>query len=202
MLNEAVTPVIVNHDVDILLKPETYVTAQNLILEDKLDVVYPYEFGDNLVLIEKSLDRDGFLKTLDLDQIDSIHTGKHISHRGHCIFFNREVYWEGGAENENFISWGPEDQERANRFKKLDYRVDWLPGAYVYHFEHHRSIDSSSNHSHGHHNSELWNTLATMSKEELLHYYRNQEYLKQYDNILHPKQEQFTVPQDEYTINS
>ena len=36
-----------------------------------------------------------------------------------------EIYKKAYGENENFISYGPEDQERAYRFKKLGYKVEW-----------------------------------------------------------------------------
>jgi len=200
MLNEADTPVVVNYDIDVLLKPETYIAAQNYILDGQLDVVYPYGLGSYQVMVEKTLDRQAFLDILDLDQIEPVHKRSHTSRYGHCVFFDRTVYCKGGAENENFISWGPEDEERANRFKKLDYKVDWLPETYVYHFEHYRSANSSGYHVHAHHNHTVCNELLDMSKEQLLNYYENQEYLKQYDNILHTKQEQSKVPQNEHTI--
>lgn len=202
MLHEATTPVVVNHDIDILLKPETYVAAQNMILENKADVIYPYQYGESQVMVEKTLDRTSFLNVLDLDQIEPEHTRIYLSYYGHCIFFNKDVYWEGGAENENFISWGPEDKERAHRFVKLEYRVGWLDNTYIYHFEHDRLLNSTEQHEYGRHNHHLYAELVSKSKEELLNYYRNQEYLKQYDNILHTKQEQSTVPQDEHTVNS
>jgi hypothetical protein len=53
---------------------------------------------------------------------------------GHAIFFKTSAYREAGGENENFISWGPEDQERFYRFKRLNYRLSWTSNK-IYHFE-------------------------------------------------------------------
>jgi predicted glycosyltransferase involved in capsule biosynthesis len=57
---------------------------------------------------------------------------------GHCVFANTKKYRKCGGENENFIGYGPEDQERENRFITLKYNVSRVDNL-VYHFEHSRT---------------------------------------------------------------
>ena len=101
---------------------------------------------------------------------------------GHCVFFNTEEYRKFGGENEEFRSYGPEDRERAHRFKKLGKEVKWLDGK-VFHFEHWRGNDSSRKNPHLEDNHNLFDMLESMSSEELLNYYDNVEYRKKYKTL-------------------
>jgi len=187
LLNEVETPVVVNYDIDVLLPIESYVEAQKRIIEGSADLVYPYTWGQYQRCIEKSLDRDKFLVDLDITSIDSAHLRSAGSEYGHCIFFNTDIYRVNGGENENFISWGPEDKERGHRFRTLGYRVEWLPESYVYHFEHTRTSNSSKKNPFINQNNDLYLELLTLTEEQLREYYTNQDYIKKYDNFLHTK---------------
>ena len=127
------TPIIVSYDSDVLMQPDKYVAAAEAIRSGKLDFCYP--FNKPLKHIFKK-DFRIIKETLNLDIVDSL-TG--IIHQGippgGCFFMNREKFIEAGMENENMISWGPEDQERLHRVKKLGYKVDSLEG-YLYHVDH------------------------------------------------------------------
>ena len=46
------------------------------------------------------------------------------------------------GENENFVSWGPEDVERYVRAVKMGLKVARVP-SYIFHLEHPRGSDSS-----------------------------------------------------------
>ena len=85
--------------------------------------------------------------------------------------------------NENFRSWGPEDQEKHYRFPKLGYNVGRFDGL-VYHLEHSRGMNSypqsMSQHPYWDHNWKLWEYLEKCSKEELEEYYSKQSYLEKY----------------------
>ena len=80
-------------------------------------------------------------------------------------------------ENENFVDWGPEDQERVKRFQFFDFRTSWLEGATVYHLYHQKSHIIKSTFDD---NKELFKKLEAMSKEEKKEYYENVEYIKKY----------------------
>ncbi len=133
MANTSKTDIIVSYDSDVLLPPSNYVEAANKIRSKELDFCYP--FNKPLKHIEKN-----FLpllqESLDLSVVDAMST---ITHQGvppgGCFFMNREKFIEAGMENENMVSWGPEDQERLSRVKKLDYNVGSIDG-YLYHMDH------------------------------------------------------------------
>ena len=78
-------------------------------------------------------------------------------------------------ENENFISYGYEDNERPERFKKMGYKVGRVNGT-IYHMEHARTMNSWFTNPHIENNKNLYEKLSEMSGEELLTYYETVEY--------------------------
>jgi hypothetical protein len=66
---------------------------------------------------------------------------------GGAVMFDAQAFIAGGMENEHFISYGPEDCERYDRFNMLGYRVRRIPGP-IYHFDHLTGVDSGSSHPH------------------------------------------------------
>jgi hypothetical protein len=177
MLNMVKTPVVVNYDVDVLLRPETYSKCRNLVLGGQ-DLVYPYFWGPSQQQIYYS-GRDKLSKNQSLDVLAKEDVNLTRSEFGHCQFFNTESYKDGGMENEGFISYAPEDQERGYRFKKLGYNVMWSDD-YVFHLEHTRGADSSSANPMMDHNNRLFEKIKSFDKEALKQYYENIEYRKKY----------------------
>nr|WP_298655662.1 glycosyltransferase family 25 protein [uncultured Flavobacterium sp.] len=177
MINIARTPVVINYDVDCLLLPETYVVARNKIVREGFDLVYPYGRDEDQVQITFENKEDYTSDLFDR----SLHS-RWGSYCGHVQFFKTTSYISGFMENENFISYGPEDRERCERFQKLGYNVCWLQGHQVFHIEHSRDKNSSvSNPFYGQAEA-LYNRLSAMNKEQLLNYYEEQEYLNKYKN--------------------
>ena len=124
LLNDMViltkTKVVVNYDCDILLPLISYETCEKWILDGKYDMVYPYGDGnwqyqifadDELVseFINGDYNFDILMKK------SKVYDAKY----GFCQFFSTEKYIEGGLENENFIAYGYEDNERFYRFNKF-----------------------------------------------------------------------------------
>ena len=183
MLDQVKTPVVVNYDIDVLLEPETYALSQELILARTAKMLFPYGFGNFQKRIEQNCNKGYFLRTLDLSTIDKQFLIPAPSQFGHCFFIGTDLYRKVGGENENFISWGPEDKERPVRMETLGYGPSWISTSYVYHLEHGRGVDSGNLNPHLKHNEELFQKILKMNKPELQEYYRNQEYLNQYENI-------------------
>ena len=77
----------------------------------------------------------------------------------------------------------PEDKERYHRFTMMGYVVKRID-QFIYHLEHSRGRNSWPTSIEGNpymrENFALWTTLQKMSKQQLLEYYSNQEYLKNY----------------------
>lgn len=186
MLDEVQTPVVANYDIDVIVKPEFYLKCQEIIKSGQSDVIYPFKFGPGgQIRVLEDFDYQKFIQqNYDFGVIDFEGPRSYYdSEYGHCIFFNTDVYRKCGGENENFISYGPEDKERGQRFQKLGHRVDWLSESIVYHFEHYRGSDSGSNNPFFGRNWEVFNTLNQMGPQDLANYYNSASYHKDYKTI-------------------
>jgi len=180
MINMCDTEVIGNYDCDVLLPVSTYIKVQDLIVNDGVDVVYPYGLG---IYVKKVTTTDEMVSNFLINDSDFSYLEKQIvpdnAHSGHCQFFKRSSYIEAGMENENFKSWGPEDKERLHRFTTLGYNVTRVED-YVYHLEHARGQDSYYNNPFHTDNCKLWEHLQGLSPDDLRNYYSSQKYLKKY----------------------
>lgn len=188
MLDKVKTPVVVNYDIDVFLPPESYLICRDRIVKGEVDVYYPYGFGSSQYQVFQSVDRSRF--HIDFTP-ESILSGissdgkirRYGSEYGHCIFFNTEVYREFGGENEEFISYGPEDKERGLRFRACNKKVEWLDGV-VFHFEHHRGNDSSLSNPYIQSNNNLFSQIQSLvSSGGILDYYRERPYYEKYTTI-------------------
>ena len=64
---------------------------------------------------------------------------------GGAVLFRRDVFMQGGMENEAFVSYGPEDKERDTRFRQLGF-VSYRAEGLLYHLTHPRGINSDEGH--------------------------------------------------------
>lgn len=181
MIDEATTEIVVNYDCDVLLPLDSYCGAYQSILHHTHDVIYPYGQG----MYQKQVHATDevvshFLQTGDFKYLDD-HSNEYSSDFGWVQFFNRQVYLDGGMENENFIAYAPEDKERFYRFTTLGYNVGRI-NDYVYHLEHSRGQNSWFTNPHMNNNNSIWDQIQRMNKDELKSYYSSQDYLKKYNN--------------------
>ena len=169
MTKHSKTPIIVNYDTDVFLYEDKYIDATNLIRSKKYDVVYPYsgKFCD--------VDRNPNLKYIKEDlTLDRVDTSKYFFHPcsvGGAIFCNKEKYILSGMENENFINYGYEDQERISRFQKIGLHIYRLDGNLV-HLKHYRGPNSNLNNDCSSKNEQEFKKIENMSTEEVLTYVR------------------------------
>ena len=176
MIMMSTTKVVVNYDCDVLLPRETYQHAYEIINNDHADVIYPY--GDGNWQYQVFADDELVTEFLTNDFKMNILNKKskvYMSKYGFCQFFNRDVYIEGGLENENFVAYAPEDVERYYRFTTLGYRVGRVPD-WVYHLEHARTPNSWVNNPHMQENNAEWEKIKKMKPDELREYIDRQEY--------------------------
>lgn len=182
MVAESKTEIVVNYDCDVLLPLDSYHEAYQTILYNTHDVIYPYGQGMYQYQVQATDEIvSHFLQNKDFDYLEK-HSKLHTSDFGWVQFFNRQVYIDGGLENENFKAYAPEDKERFYRFNTLGYNVGRI-NDYVYHLEHARGENSWFNNPHMTSNMEEWEKIQKMNKEQLLEYYSQQEYLKKYAGI-------------------
>lgn len=182
MLMQVKTPVTVNYDIDVFMRPEAHIEAADAIIDGGYDLVYPYAKGEGNELFGKAQRAVFFPDKQNYNGEDLFNEKYHkawSSLCGHCQFFKTKSYIEGGMENEEFISYGAEDVERMERFIRMGYKVNWLPNA-IYHLEHSRGLNSNQTNPHFNKNEELYRETITLSKEQLIEKYNNMPYLNKY----------------------
>lgn len=178
LLIESDTKVVANYDADCILPIDSYHQAYHAIFNDQVDVVYPYQCGIYQWCADYNQEiYDYFVNQLDVSVLDK---SKRLSNStiGWTQFVNREKYINSYMMNENFISWGCEDDEFYFRMSVLGNRIARINN-YVYHLEHSRTHNSWFSNPNFNNNWNLWNTIKTFDKEQLVQYYENQEYLKE-----------------------
>jgi predicted glycosyltransferase involved in capsule biosynthesis len=171
------TKVVANYDADCILPLDSYFIAYNLIDNDQADVVYPYGCGIYQWKAEYNMEiYEKFVESLDISILD---LNKSLSNStiGWTQFINRQKYIDSYMMNENFISWGCEDDEFYYRMSVLGNRIERIHD-YVYHLEHARTHNSWFSNPNFNNNWQLWNTIKTFDKNKLVSYYENQDYLK------------------------
>jgi hypothetical protein len=186
ILNEMIamsdTEIVVNYDCDVILPLESYTSAYNGVLDKIYDIIYPYGQGEYQKQVTAT---DGlvskFIRDKDFSLLDSS-SNVHTSDFGWAQFFNRQVYIDGGMENENFVAYAPEDKERFYRFAMLGYNIGRVQD-FVYHLEHARGQNSWITNPHMEINDHEWIKVGNMNKEQIKEYYSNQEYLKKYVSV-------------------
>lgn len=165
------TPIVVNWDCDIFVPPmQIWLAAERL--RNGGDMVYPYDgrFARVPRTWHPRLD-----KMLDVGIFgDTQFKGKHgkplpTTSVGGAIMFNRESFFNGGAENEYMISFGPEDWERNFRFKALGYNVERIEGA-LYHLDHFIGPNSSTRNPFFAHNHLELDKVRAMDADQLSAY--------------------------------
>jgi len=129
-------------DIDALV-PLDQMQAGIDMLEQGYDVVYPFTHVLNV-------HPDGRI-TDDWPRLDRLKCGL-------MVFFNREKFIAFGGENENFIGYGWEDQERYYRALNNGYKVGRIDGD-CHHLVHPRT---------GFQNPHLYHNMHLMNKEKEL----------------------------------
>ena len=179
------TPYVANYDCDILLPKTSYPYALNLIKngtprEDGSTYypkcVYPYGLGTFQAQIHTDDDEiSEFINSkfnFEVFQKWRPYDAKY----GFVQFFDTEEYKRLGGENEGFIAYGYEDDERYHRFNTCSTVARMNEN--VFHLEHKRTSNSWFNNPHIEANRSLWEKLMSCEKPELELYYKNVPYVK------------------------
>ena len=171
------TKFVANYDADCILPLTSYHQAYAILDADKADVVYPYGCGIYQWKAEYNMQvYQEFVSTLDYRVLDK---RKSLSNStiGWTQFVNRQKYIDSYMMNENFVSWGCEDDEFYFRMSTLGNRIARVED-YVYHLEHSRTENSWFSNPNFNNNWQLWHTIKTFDRNQLIQYYKGQEYLK------------------------
>lgn len=177
LIVESDTEVVANYDADCILPITSYQKAYDAIKSGQADVVYPY--GCGIYQWKTTYNEEiynNFINSLDTSVLDKNKT-LHNSTIGWTQFIRREKYIESYMMNENFVSWGCEDDEFYYRMSVLGNRIARI-NDYVYHLEHSRTHNSWFTNPNFNENYRLWHTIKTFDKNQLINYYKSQEYYK------------------------
>ena len=180
------TPYVANYDCDILLPKTSYAYAINLIkngykeTEDSEPIfpkcVYPYGYGSYQAQITASDEEVSNFMNREFNFEEFKNWRAYDAKFGFVQFFDTEEYKRLGGENEGFVAYGYEDDERHYRFNMLS-KVLRL-NERIFHLEHKRSKNSWFNNPHIEDNRKLWEKLKSCKKEELALYYEHVKYAK------------------------
>ena len=173
MLNEMAilsgTPLICNWDADVIISPiQLFMAAEKL--RAGADMVFPYD--GRFARMSKGPWFHDIQKSLDIGITrDTAFPGRVHGHNsvGGAVMFRTESFIQGGMENENMISFGPEDAERNDRFKRLGFDVQYTPGS-LFHMMHYIGPNSSATNPFFRANHNELDKIRAMSDEELMLY--------------------------------
>jgi predicted glycosyltransferase involved in capsule biosynthesis len=167
MTKMSTTPVVISYDSDIIFPVNQLVDAASCVYRKIKPFCYP--FNTRLYHIEKNvipIIRD----TLDLAAIGSNTTERHPGvPPGGAFVIDKATFFQCGLENEHFISWGPEDQERVYRVTRLGHPVEFINGP-IFHLDHSRTPNSNATHEQFARNEAEFMKIRSMSVGELRNY--------------------------------
>jgi len=145
MANKVETPFLAVWDVDILADKSQIVDTIERLRQGEADVAYPYNGRcyETSMIIRSLYMKKPQMKILhqNLKRMNLMY-GENV--RGGAFIANTEKYRLSGMENENFYGWGPEDFERYERWKNINYKIYFSPGC-LYHLTHPRDKNGHFN---------------------------------------------------------
>ena len=160
----ATTKVIALYDADVILHPRQISRSVELIVDDRFDIVYPYDgnFYDVPEEYHEEISESKSVECIDTDSCTLFNPNA----IGGAVFYNREVFLEGGGGNENFIGVGYEDDELCYRFPKLGYRVARVENP-LFHLTHPRKETSWNHNPETEHNQKEYSRIYNMTSDQL-----------------------------------
>ncbi len=166
ILAKQITGIFINFDADVIIPPmQIYISVEKI--KQGADMVYPYD--GRFARVQRKFYQP-VLRFLDcgvLSKHSFEGTRAHeLKSYGGAVVFNRESFFKGGAENERFISYAPEDVERFERFTRLGFKVERVKGV-IYHMDHFISLDSYIHHQDYPNNEIELQRVRNLTNEEL-----------------------------------
>ncbi len=167
----ATTPYVINWDADVLASPWA-IYDMVARLRNGVDMVYPYDghFAQvprtelpHMRLDLGNLASKDFKQMMHFTPLPVIGVCGSV---GGAVGFNKERYLGIGGENENFVSWAPEDVERYWRANLFGLTIERTMGT-LYHIEHHRTDNSNGRSEDSMQSHKYWEWLQQRSKDEV-----------------------------------
>lgn len=189
MLNDmavmAETELIVNYDTDVIIPPlQLWLAADRL--RSGVDCVYPYDgrFA--------RMERQQWFKKVE-SQLDIGCVGKFPLDKrniresvGGAVMWRKESFIDFGMENENMISYAPEDVERWERMHTLGINVQRINGT-LFHMNHFKGIDSHNGNPLFPANKAELAKMRAMSKDQMRAYVDTWPWRHQYTEMYYKR---------------
>lgn len=141
LLKQCTTKYFVNYDTDVILPFHQIKEGITVLRENKAEFVFPYDGRFyNIHTILRKL----FIKKMSTTLLsDHLYLGNlwFPNSVGGVCMSNTAIYRQCGWENENIHGWGPDDKERFQRVKRLNYTIQRIPGP-LFHLHHPRDANS------------------------------------------------------------
>lgn len=167
------------YDTDVFFPRKEIIKMKHILQAGHVDMAYPY----NGIFIR--LDRARYYPQLLANPDSNILEGiapadseAGVESFGGAFAMSVEKFWEYGAENEFFVSFGPEDYERNERAKKLGLRIGRANGP-LYHLNHWVGPDSTTENPAFKKNMEEYSRITKCSNETLKAYVRSFPWIAQ-----------------------
>jgi hypothetical protein len=142
LLQAASTPYAATLDSDVLFFPWQYADAYQLLKANMADAVYPFDRPTKRIARRLHA---RVAQTCDLSSFTQLPDSNSEVATGGCLFFDVARFRRYGLENERIIGWGPEDNERDVRLRRLGARLRRVSGP-LFHLEHRRGLISRVTH--------------------------------------------------------
>ena len=159
------TGFIANLDCDIIVPPAQWRQTLDALRTHTADVVYPYD--DAMIEVPHAYFpwlEQGFFASMPPAYQIVMHTNS----KGGCVVWRRQSFLECGMENEHFVSWGFEDDERLSRAEILGLKIHRV-GGNIFHVHHPRGENSSSSHPFYEANKKELERISAMDATQLRH---------------------------------
>ncbi len=177
LIKAAKTRFVAVYDADVLVNPGDVSSALRCLRKEKADAAYPYN-GQVFDLSPEKSDRVIFGEEVRFRAAGKTEK-RSICFGGACIL-SREILMAVGLENENFVSWGAEDDEFYERCKKLGRRIIRTSSPLVHLYHPPKANRNQIDSSYADNLAEL-NKIKNMDKEELLNYIQTWSWVAQED---------------------
>lgn len=172
----SITPFVGIWDTDVIIHKDQIIDSI-LKLREGFEIAYPYDghFYDTSDII-----RELYFKKREINILIKNKAKMEMIYgdqmKGGAMFVNKKAYIEAGMENEKFYGWGPEDFERYERWKILEYNIYRSNGC-LFHLTHSRGTNSTfrSFYQMINTNRELIKTLNSSKTEILTHFAPKQD---------------------------
>lgn len=162
MARMVITPVLVNIETDIVIPPLQMRAAVDAVLRDEADHVLPFDYAVDV----RRDERTAFARGPVTGVLADGRTRWSWPVIGGCVVWRQTTFERVGMENEHFIAWGLDDDERMTRGRLLGARQLRVQGP-LFHLEHKRGPDSSARPEYAASNDAELARIRDMSREAL-----------------------------------